>query len=239
MNLKKLIPLHSQISGIIWITIVLITILAIIFFSREREPETAAADSTRVSEMEKLEKLESKKWRVVSEGRPSGYSAPTRGRARSGERNVTNGGERWAEMEPAPRRTPLVVELNSADSLTLQLLHGIGPVFARRIVKYRERLGGYTDLSQLLEVYGFTPELLAHIAPHLRIDSTAIRRIPVNSVTLKELIRHPYVEYYFARDLVKLRSKGETFSSAEDLQTIPGTSDTMLARLLPYLDFGN
>ena len=129
------------------------------------------------------------------------------------------------------------MELNGADTTTLQLLHGIGPVFARRIVRYRERLGGFTSTEQLLEVYGFTPELLAHIAPHLTLDSTTIRRIEINSIGLKELIKHPYIEYYQARDIVNLRNKGVRFSTAEDLRAVPSMADSTLARLLPYISF--
>ncbi len=137
---------------------------------------------------------------------------------------------------PATRRT-LQVELNSADSTTLQLLHGIGPAFARRIVRYRNRLGGFVSSRQLLEVYGFTPALLDHIAPYISVDTSNVRRMPVNSIGLKSLIKHPYVDYYFARDIVNLRTKGTVFNGPEDLLSVPSVSDTLLERLLPYLDF--
>ncbi|MBR1765457.1 MAG: helix-hairpin-helix domain-containing protein [Bacteroidales bacterium] len=143
----------------------------------------------------------------------------------------------YTTHEPTPTRKALVVDLNTADTTTLMLLHGIGPAFARRIVRYRDRLGGFTSADQLLEVYGFTPQLLGHIAPHLRIGDTSLVRMAVNSVGLKQFIRHPYVDYYFARDLVNLRANGVTFDSPDDLRAIPSCSDTMLRRLLPYLDF--
>lgn len=144
----------------------------------------------------------------------------------------------YSHTPPAPTRQPLTVELNSADTLTLQLLHGIGPAYARRIVAYRERLGGYTSTRQLLEVYGFTPALLDHIAPSLRLDTSTLTRLDINSAELKTLVRHPYMEYYLARDIVRLRSLGQRFRSADDLRAIPSMTDTTLAKLLPYLDFG-
>ncbi|MBQ8704550.1 MAG: helix-hairpin-helix domain-containing protein [Bacteroidales bacterium] len=145
----------------------------------------------------------------------------------------------YTHEPPAPRKQPLTVELNSADTLTLQLLHGIGPVFARRIVRYRERLGGFVSGTQLLEVYGVTPELLNHIGPYLRIDTTAIRHINPNTLELKQLARHPYIEYYQARDIVRLRATGSRFHSVDDLRAIPSMADSTLERLLPYLDFGD
>ena len=129
------------------------------------------------------------------------------------------------------------MDLNAADTLTLQLLHGIGPTFARRIVRYRERLGGFVDREQLLEVYGMTPELVAHIAGSLTLDSTHVRRMKINVLPLKELLRHPYMDYYLARDVVKLRRQGMTLRDAEMLRTLPTCSDSVLQRLLPYLDF--
>ncbi|MBQ9417264.1 MAG: helix-hairpin-helix domain-containing protein, partial [Bacteroidales bacterium] len=124
-----------------------------------------------------------------------------------------------------------------ADTLTLQLINGIGPAYARRIVRYRDRLGGFIRTTQLLEVRGFTPELLDHIAPCLRLDTTRIQRLPINSATLKQLIRHPYMEYYLARDIIALRNSGTHFSSVADLRAIPSMADSTLHKLLPYLDF--
>ena len=128
------------------------------------------------------------------------------------------------------------VELNAADTTALMLLHGIGPAYAQRIVRYRERLGGFVDMSQLLEVYGFTPALLEHIAPYLLLDTLGIRKISVNNIGLKALARHPYVEYYQARDIVNLRAHGVVFETEEDLRAVPSMADSTLQRRRPYLD---
>ena len=117
------------------------------------------------------------------------------------------------------------------------LLHGIGPTFASRIVRYRERLGGFVNKEQLLEVYGVTPELLEHIAPHITVDAGHVRRICLDTITLKQLIRHPYIEYYQARDIVRLRDHGTRFLSTDDLRAVPSMADSTLQRLLPYLVF--
>jgi len=129
------------------------------------------------------------------------------------------------------------VELNGADTTTLQLLYGIGPVYARRIVRYRERLGGFVSTGQLLEVYGITPELLEDMAPNITVDSSAVDKLPINSIPLKQLIKHPYIEYYQARDIVNLRNRGVKFHNADDLRAIPSMADSTLQRLLPYIDF--
>lgn len=136
-----------------------------------------------------------------------------------------------------PKRKPLKVDINTADTLTLQLLHGIGPAYASRIVKYRNRLGGFVAKEQLLEVYGFSPELYEHIAPYLTISNDSIHRIRINEIGLKQLLKHPYIDYYQARDVISYRNKGHRYTSCNDLRLVVSMDDSTIARLKPYLDF--
>ncbi|MBQ0015562.1 MAG: helix-hairpin-helix domain-containing protein [Bacteroidales bacterium] len=142
----------------------------------------------------------------------------------------------YQEIRP-PRRQSLIVDINTADTLTLQLLHGIGPTYARRIVRYRDQLGGFIDISQLLEVYGITADLLNHIAPHLVLSPSTLRQIPINTVSLKELVRHPYLDYYQVRDIIAFRNKGHRYHSPSDLMLISSMTDSTLNRILPYISF--
>ena len=231
MGKKKLGLTHSQISGIIWITTVLAVIMLILFFSHGAPMAPSSSDSLFSFDTALLTKKEDSVYRSrrhLSSHRRNQHPEWSKEEEKA---------DLYSHTPPAPTRRELTVELNSADSLTLQLLHGIGPAFARRIVRYRERLGGFHSTEQLLEVYGFTPQLLNHISPHLRLDTSSLRRIPVNSIKLKDLTKHPYVDYYFARDLVKLRSQGTFFNGPDDLRTIPSCNDSLITRLIPYLDF--
>src|SRR5690606_9841495 len=45
-------------------------------------------------------------------------------------------------------------DLNTADTAQLVRVYGIGPVLSKRIVKFRERLGGFVAPEQVYEVYG-------------------------------------------------------------------------------------
>lgn len=223
---------RSQWIGIIWVSVSLVIIMAIGFFSSRRTPEVGENDTIETRYIKKSPR----------------YKGTTYSN-RDNKRNNRKIDTEWTPAErgfdtnmystqPAPvRRQKLVVELNSADTLTLQLLKGIGRTYARRIVRYRDRLGGFTNKEQLLEVYGFTPELLEYISPSLTLDTTDIRRIEINTIELKQLIKHPYIEYYQARDIVRLRNKGQVFHCADDLRAVPSMSDTTLKRLLPYISF--
>ena len=231
MRWKKEGPTHSQILGIIWISAALLLIGAVAFFSSRQPRNEEQSDSTMLTNQQ-----------ILTQREDSVYTERYKSR-RNQRNNINKEGHKgidstfYSTVAPAPRKQPLVVELNSADTLTLQLLHGIGPAYARRIVRYRERLGGFVSTEQLLEVYGFTPELLEHIRPSLHLDSSTVKHIHINSVELKQLARHPYVEYYQARDIVRLRSLGTLFHSADDLRAVPSMADSTLQRLLPYLDF--
>lgn len=117
----------------------------------------------------------------------------------------------------APFKRNRVVELNSADTLELRGLPSIGPWLARKIVQYREKLGGFYSKEQLLEVYRLTPGKLDTIAPLLMIDTSLIKRIQINQVNLEELLNHPYLSRSQAKGLLAYREKHGTFGKVEDI----------------------
>ena len=127
------------------------------------------------------------------------------------------------------------IVLNRADTTTLRKVPGIGSHFARKIVEYRRRLGGFYRVQQLLEIEDFPETAIAFfIIP----DSTQPKPcINVNRLSLNELKRHPYINFYQARDIVNLRNRGVRFSSIDDLRAVPSMADSTLERLLPYLSF--
>ena len=225
-------PMHSQVVGIVWISVVLLFIAALAIFL-PKDGGDVAVDSCREDSIATI--LRKKEDSVYHTRRHN--VSPRKTDSRPSTQVERQHRDTTLRVAPPPRRKPLSVELNSADTTTLQLLHGIGPAYARRIVRYRERLGGFTSKEQLLEVYGFTPDLLAHIAPYITVDTQYIRKIDINSVALKQLIKHPYIEYYQARDIVNLRNRGIRFGSPEDLLSVPSMADSNVERLLPYLLF--
>lgn len=226
MGKKKHNITHGQAIGIAWLSISILFLAGIVFFRPDSSDTNGENDTPAIEKKEFLDKKEDSVYR-------------TRYPKKAYQRHFypTFSDSIQYKTSQQTMRQPLVVELNSADTTTLMLLHGIGPAFANRIVRYRNRLGGYVNTSQLLEVYGFTPALLDHIAPYLRIEPDSLRRIPVNSIPLKQLIKHPYIEYYQARDIVNLRNQGVRFNSIDDLRAVPSMADSTLDRLMPYLSF--
>lgn len=126
------------------------------------------------------------------------------------------------------------LDLNSLDSTGLVKLPGIGPATAIKIIRYRERLGGYTQISQLTEIEGLPDSLMKWF---IITDTVPIRKVPVNKATLTELRRHPYLDFYQARAIVEFRNERGMIKGPGQLSFMEEFSAQDLDRLIPYLDF--
>ncbi|NLX41422.1 MAG: helix-hairpin-helix domain-containing protein [Bacteroidales bacterium] len=102
------------------------------------------------------------------------------------------------------------LELNMADSAALVTLRGIGPYYARRIIEYRERLGGFLDPQQLMEIDGIDQERFDGFAFAVQADSSHVTRFDFWSLTKEELIAHPYVGTFAAKGILRYRSVTDT-----------------------------
>lgn len=129
----------------------------------------------------------------------------------------------------------LSFELNTADSLDLVQLYNIGPVIARRILKYRSLLGGYVCKEQLREVYGIDSARYNDIAPHLTVDPSHITPIDINTADIDRLKHHPYLDYYQAKAIIRLREERGAYAGVRDILNIPIIDSETFTRIEPYL----
>ena len=127
------------------------------------------------------------------------------------------------------------LDLNGVDSTELVKLPGIGPATALKIIRYRERLGGYSDITQLAEIEGLPDSLMKWF---IITDTIPLTKILVNRATLAELRRHPYIDFYQARAIVEFRDERGAIKSPEQLSFMEEFTAQDLVRLEPYLDFG-
>lgn len=144
------------------------------------------------------------------------------------------GNENWPTRAAG---TQWIVELNSADSAALVAVPGIGPAFARALLKYRDKLGGYRSLDQLAEVYVLRdkPDAVARIRERLVVDPLLLRRIPVNTASVEQLARHPYGNWQVARALVAYRGQHGPFRDVAAIKGCALVSDSVFLKLAPYL----
>lgn len=145
-----------------------------------------------------------------------------------------------SEFIPFPRTEKLsdgeTIRLNEPDTAQWKKIPGIGSSFASRIVKYRELLGGYVRPEQLLEVYGMDNERYNRIAPFLTNDST-VKKMNVNKLEFKELLRHPYLNYKQVQVIVNLRRRTGEIISLSQLAMLDEFTSEDMDRLAPYLEF--
>lgn len=132
------------------------------------------------------------------------------------------------------RRPVSPLDLNALDSTGLVSLPGIGPVFASRILRYREQLGGFASTKQLLEINGLPDSLMEWF---IITDTIQLRMIEVNKGTVNELRSHPYMNFYQARAIVELRRERGKIKGPEQLSLLEEFTAQDLERLKPYLDF--
>ena len=129
------------------------------------------------------------------------------------------------------------VELNSADTLLLKQVPGIGSSYARRIVKYRKLLGGYTSVSQLRELYGMDEARYIQLEPWFEVDTTLLVKLSVNHAEYKELLRHPYLDAAQTRVIDRLRRQKNGLKGWYELRLLDEFGKADSVRLAPYLLF--
>ena len=132
----------------------------------------------------------------------------------------------------------LPVELNTADSNKLMLAPGIGQKLSARIIKYRDRLGGFVSMSQLSEVYGITDSLLTALHPIWFVGlSPNIRKLNINSIDLEELRKHPYVSFSMSKLIIAYRNSHGRINDTQEMYSIAGIDREKLNKLVPYLAY--
>ena len=99
----------------------------------------------------------------------------------------------------------ITVELNSADSAALDALPGIGPWYAKQILSYRERLGTYADVSQLLDIRGFDTARLNRLYGYVFIDPASVRGLDLRTMSVDSMASHPYIGPYAAKGIDRFR----------------------------------
>jgi len=139
--------------------------------------------------------------------------------------------------EPRAIQIPLKVDINAADTSMWKDLRGIGSVFASRIVRFRDALGGFHNVNQLREVYGMDDERFKTIVPYLEIGQLSLARIDVNSAGIDILRKHPYINNKQAIAIVNNREQNGPFKNIEDLKRIVILDTVFLNKLAPYLAF--
>lgn len=127
------------------------------------------------------------------------------------------------------------VDLNTADSVSLTQLKGIGPSFARRIVQYRKRLGGFHSKQQLKEIFGMDDMRYADVQGQFTIKAGKIKKININKAEFEDLKNFPYLSYKQMNALVQYRKQHGDYESFDELRNVAILDDAVLKKIKPYI----
>ena len=125
------------------------------------------------------------------------------------------------------------IVLNAADSTMLVTIPGIGPYYAHRIVQYGNRLGGYVSIDQLDEIDDFPTEAKQYLV----INNPAPKKLNINQLSLNELKRHPYINFYMAKAITDYRRLHGAIKSLNELRLNKDFSPEAIKRLTPYVAY--
>lgn len=133
---------------------------------------------------------------------------------------------------PFPNRKIVKVELNTADSAMLDAVRGIGPYYAKKILRYRELLGGYYSVEQLKEIK-MTYFNVDSSARYFSVNPALIRPRDLDTMSFKSILRHPYLEYKDVQAIFNAKRKYGKLSYAllEEKQVLP---TLILKKIKPY-----
>lgn len=125
------------------------------------------------------------------------------------------------------------IELNSADTTMLMRVPGVGKYYARQIYNCRKWLGGFYTPEQLLEIEYFPTEAINYF----RVDESMIKKLNINELSLSDLKRHPYINYYQAKDIVDYRRMRGPLKNIDELRLMKNFSERDIARLKHYVEY--
>lgn len=135
------------------------------------------------------------------------------------------------------KKTLVIVDINKADSAQLDKIKGIGGTFALRIIKYRERLGGFYKKEQLLEVYGLDSNKYAEIKDQIEISNAPLKTININTATFDDLKRNPYLSYKQINAIIQYRKQHGNYANSSDLKKIIILNQEVIDKITPYISF--
>ena len=145
--------------------------------------------------------------------------------------NGTNGAN--GTLNPKKIDSTQHVVLNTADTTELRKVPGIGAYYARQIVRYGQRLGGYVSVDQLDEIEGFPQEAKKYFV----VQGAHPQLLNVNQLNLQQLRRHPYINYYQAKAIMDYRRLHGNLNSLQDLRLSKDFPSEVIERLTPYVTF--
>lgn len=147
--------------------------------------------------------------------------------------------------KPTTKRTevnnngkPEILDLNTASAQDLKKINGIGEKLSARIIKFRERLGGFLVNEQLYDVYGLEPQVVERTLKKFQVlNPPKVKKININTANPDEIASLVYLKYKVAKNIVIYREEHGAYTSKEDLFNVSGFPINKIDRIALYLSY--
>ena len=127
-------------------------------------------------------------------------------------------------------------DINLAVKEDLKTINGIGEKLSERIIKYRSKLQGFSTLNQLYEVWGLDTEVVDKLLLVFKvINLPNIKKINVNTVSFRELLKNPYLDYELCKKIFEYKDEVAELQDISELKNIIGFPLDLYDRIVLYL----
>ena len=132
-------------------------------------------------------------------------------------------------------RTIQKVDINLADTTAYIALPGIGSKLAKRIISFRDKLGGFYSVNQVAETFLLPDSTFQKIKPYLMMSGTSLKKININKASIDEMKIHPYIRYNIANAIFQYREQHGNFNSTDEIMKILIVTEDIFLKITPYL----
>lgn len=127
-------------------------------------------------------------------------------------------------------------DLNSATQLELKKVNGIGEALSKRIIDYRDKLGGFTNDIQLYEVYGLDYQLTDKVRNDFTVKTPKeIIKMNLNKISASDIATVPGISFELAKRIWEFRILNEGIVDFIELKKIEGLTERKLQGIQLYL----
>ena len=135
---------------------------------------------------------------------------------------------------PVQKKRQIRIGVNIANTEEWMKIRGIGPVLSKRIVKFREALGGFCTIEQVGQTYGLADSVFQEFKRHLFLDQPC-NQLDINQMDWQQLVRHPYIDSRQANAILKFIENRGPIDDLEQLRQTEIFDSTTWQQLVPYL----
>ena len=135
------------------------------------------------------------------------------------------------------KKPAVIIDVNHADSAELEEIKGIGPALARRISKYRDRIGGFYRKEQLLDVYGLDSNRYNEIKDQVKLGPAVYKTVNLNTAQFEDMKRVPYLSFKQMNAIIQYRKQHGSYATSADLKKIVILNPELIERISAYISF--